>query len=193
MRRTGSDTPRPRRRLSSDEHKIWNGVTRSVTPLSRRRAPVAAATASEDPKPAATARRRRIELAPPPPSATKPVAATLPMAPLGRRQKQRLARGSDEIDARLDLHGRTQSEAHVALLGFLRRAQHEGARFVLVITGKGDPAAHDFSSARGVLKRQVPMWLRLPEFRAFVLSVEDAHAAHGGGGALYIRLRRARS
>jgi DNA-nicking Smr family endonuclease len=193
MSRTGSDTPRPRRRLSSDEHKLWTGVTRSVTPLGRRRTPVAAATASEEPKPA-TARRRRTEpAAPSPQSPTKTPPVQLPMAPLGRRQKQRLARGSDEIDARLDLHGRTQSEAHVALLGFLRRAQHEGARFVLVITGKGDPTAHDFSSARGVLKRQVPMWLRLPEFRAFVLSVEDAHAAHGGGGALYIRLRRARS
>jgi DNA-nicking Smr family endonuclease len=114
-----------------------------------------------------------------------------PIAPLDRRQKQRLARGADPIDLRIDLHGRTQSEAHAALLGFLRRAQRDGARFVLVITGKGD-AGSDFSSTRGVLKRQVPLWLRLPEFRGFVLSIEDAHAAHGGAGALYVRLRRTR-
>jgi DNA-nicking Smr family endonuclease len=110
---------------------------------------------------------------------------------LGRRQKQRLARGVDEIDARIDLHGRTQSEAHTALLVFLRQAQAHGAKFVLVITGKGARAGDDWSE-RGVLKRQVPLWLKLPEFRAYVVGFEDAHAGHGGQGALYVRLRRAR-
>ena len=64
----------------------------------------------------------------------------------------------------------------------------EGARYVLVITGKGGASAGE----RGVLKRQVPMWLRLPEFRLHVLAVEDAHVSHGGEGALYVRVRRAR-
>jgi len=108
--------------------------------------------------------------------------------PIDRRLKQRLARGQIEIDARLDLHGRTLSEAHAALLRFLHRAQGEGARTVLVITGKGG----DLSAGRGVLRRQVPLWLALPELRAHVLAVEEAHAAHGGGGALYVRLRRGR-
>jgi DNA-nicking Smr family endonuclease len=106
---------------------------------------------------------------------------------LDRREKQRLARGTQGIDLRIDLHGKTQSEAHAALLGFLRRVQADGARFVLVITGKGGA-----SGERGVLKRQVPLWLRLPEFRLHVLAVEDAHVAHGGEGALYVRVRRAR-
>ena len=116
----------------------------------------------------------------------------LPVVGLDRRQKQRLARGTETIDGRIDLHGRTQSEAHTVLLGFLRRAQAEGARYVLVITGKGKPNDAGFSDGRGVLRRQVPLWLRLPEFRLLVLAVEDAHAAHGGEGALYVRLRRAR-
>jgi DNA-nicking Smr family endonuclease len=193
MSRHAGDTPRPRRRLSSDEHRLWSGITRSVVPL-RRKAPAAEVVASvENAKPTPKTRRRS-EPAVPARPVTKPTPPPAPpMAPLGRRQKQRLARGHESIDARLDLHGRTQAEAHTALLAFLRRAQHEGARFVLVITGKGDPLAHDVSRGRGVLKRQVPMWLRLPEFRTFVLSVEDAHAAHGGAGALYIRLRRART
>jgi DNA-nicking Smr family endonuclease len=122
--------------------------------------------------------------------ASKPVP---PVIGLDRRQKQRLARGTEAIDGRIDLHGRTQSEAQTALLGFLRRAQAEGARYVLIITGKGKPNEAGFSDGRGVLKRQVPQWLRLPEFRLLVLAVEDAHAAHGGGGALYVRLRRARA
>jgi DNA-nicking Smr family endonuclease len=43
-----------------------------------------------------------------------------------------------------------------------------------------------------VLRRQVPQWLALPEFRALVIGFEDAHITHGGEGALYVRVRRAR-
>ncbi|MGA7490539.1 MAG: Smr/MutS family protein, partial [Xanthobacteraceae bacterium] len=101
---------------------------------------------------------------------------------------QRLARGSEAIDTRIDLHGKTQGQAHAALLRSLRRAQQEGARFVLVITGKGRTG--DDASERGVLRRQVPQWLRLPEFRAYVVGFEAAHVGHGGEGALYVRIRR---
>jgi len=198
MSRQRNDTPRPRRRLSPDEHRLWNGVVRSVSPLRRKPPapqPVEIVVAGEERAPAPPARRRG-EGAPARQAAAKPVLKPLskpaaPLAPLDRRQKQRLARGAEPIDGRIDLHGRTQSEAHAALLGFLRGAQRAGARFVLVITGKGETAP-DFSGTRGVLRRQVPLWLRLPEFRAFVLSIEDAHAAHGGAGALYVRLRRGR-
>ena len=113
------------------------------------------------------------------------------LAPLERRQKKRLARGTLPIEARLDLHGCTQHEAHAALLQFLRRAQGQGAAYVLVITGKGR-AGHDGFREIGVLKRQVPLWLAMPEFRGFVVGFEDAHVGHGGEGALYVRLRRAR-
>jgi DNA-nicking Smr family endonuclease len=190
-----NDTPRRRRRLSPDEHRLWNGITRSVAPLRRKppTPPPAEAAATRDDRAPAPAGRRRAEPAPVRQIAAKPtVKPAPPIAPLERRQKQRLARGAEPIDGRIDLHGRTQSEAHAALLGFLRRAQRDGARFVLVITGKGNLAASEASGSRGVLKRQVPLWLRLPEFRSFVLSIEDAHAAHGGAGALYVRLRRAR-
>lgn len=103
--------------------------------------------------------------------------------------KQRVARGKETIDGRLDLHGLTQSEAHATLLRFLRSASSRGARLVLVITGKGVRGEGE----RGVLKRQVPQWLGLPEFRAFALGFEDAHVAHGGEGALYVQVRRARA
>jgi DNA-nicking Smr family endonuclease len=116
-----------------------------------------------------------------------PKPAPPPLTPLGRRMKQRVARGKQAIDARLDLHGLTQSEAHAALLHFLRSAGARDARLVLVITGKGRSEGE-----RGVLRRQVPMWLGLPEFRALVVGFEDAHIAHGGEGALYVRVRRAR-
>ncbi len=112
-----------------------------------------------------------------------------PIAPLERKLKRRVARGREPIDARLDLHGFTQTQAHVALLSFLQRAQADGVRIALVVTGKGTRKS-DETREHGVLKRQVPLWLALPTFRSLVVGFEDAHIAHGGGGALYIRLRR---
>jgi DNA-nicking Smr family endonuclease len=113
-----------------------------------------------------------------------------PLEPLGRRTKQRLVRGRETIDGRLDLHGMTQSEAHGALLHFLRDASARQKKLVLVVTGKGGRGGGERD--RGVLRRQVPHWLALPEFRAFVIGFEEAHVAHGGEGALYVRVRRTR-
>src|SRR5262249_26022258 len=113
-----------------------------------------------------------------------------PSMSIDRRTRQRIARGVETIDARIDLHGRTQRQAHEALLRFLRGAQSDGARTVLVITGKGGRNG-DSEGGRGVLKRQVPLWLALPEFRLYVVGYDDAHIGHGGEGALYLRLRRA--
>jgi DNA-nicking Smr family endonuclease len=62
---------------------------------------------------------------------------------------------------------------------------------VLVITGKG-ARSDDFTADRGVLRRQVPLWLKSAELRDYVIGFDAAHAAHGGEGALYVRLRRKR-
>ena len=188
---------RRRRKLSDDERALWKGVTRSIAPLRKRQRPPAepddmvasavavapaAAVKSNKPKPQFRPIAAVAPPAPKPPSPPQP-------APLDRRSRKRIARGIDQIDARLDLHGRTQAEAHVALLGFLRGAQARGARTALVVTGKGSA---DPYGERGVLKRQVPMWLRLPEFRALVVGFDQAAFGHGGEGALYVRLRRMR-
>jgi DNA-nicking Smr family endonuclease len=91
------------------------------------------------------------------------------------------------------LHGMTQAQAHTALLRFLRRAHADGVRTVLVVTGKGLRSRdHSQDHERGVLRRQVPMWLALPEFRLLVVGFDAAHVGHGGEGALYVRLRRPR-
>jgi len=178
-----------RRRLSDDERALWRGVTRSIAPLSKKllapeAEPVSEAVVAEskaaEPKP-----KRRLKSAAIPPAPPKPVA--LPPAPLGRRARKQIARGRRPIDARFDLHGMTQAEAHDALLGFLRTAQAQGARLVLVITGKGGGGEH---GGRGVLKRMVPLWLALPEFRALAAGFESAGIGHGGEGALYVSLRK---
>jgi DNA-nicking Smr family endonuclease len=191
---TADDKEPRRRRLSDDERVLWRGVIRSVSPLRRRRLQVELLDAEPERNsktPAAAAKPPAPVRPPRSAPAAKP--APPPLAPLERRTKQRLARGSESIDGRIDLHGRTQSQAHAALLRFLESRQTQGARIVLVITGKGARSKQqvsDFGSERGVLKRQVPLWLNLPEFRRFVVAVEEAHIGHGGEGALYVRLRR---
>jgi DNA-nicking Smr family endonuclease len=178
---------RRRRVLSRDERVLWTTVTKSIAPLRDLPANDPGDDAAE---PVTPARPIKTTTKPGPTVPSLPgKKSPPPLAPLGRRMKQRVARGKDEIDGRLDLHGLTQSEAHAALLRFLRTASSRGARLVLVITGKGARAAE---GERGVLKRQVPHWLALPEFRALVIGFEDAHIAHGGEGALYVRVRRVR-
>jgi DNA-nicking Smr family endonuclease len=178
---------RRKRSLSDEERQLWDSVARQVKPLRRSprlvrphvveatAPPMASAVSSRLPSP--------VKVAPPP----KPQAP--PLAPIGRRERGQLSRGKKEIDARIDLHGMTQTRAHRALFGFLQRAHHDGFSFVLVITGKGKIGAE---SERGVLRRQVPQWLALPEFRTLVVGFEEAAIGHGGEGALYVRVRRAR-
>jgi DNA-nicking Smr family endonuclease len=184
------DPPRRKRALSDEERALWETVAKQTKPL--RKKPRAAKAALETEAPAVTkaapaepqpaAKTARVVKPPPPPSPP-------PLAPLGRRERSQLSRGRKEIDARLDLHGMTQIRAHRVLRDFLHRAHADGLTFVLVITGKGKTGAE---TERGVLRRAVPQWLALPEFRAMVVGFEEAHVGHGGAGALYVRIRRVR-
>jgi DNA-nicking Smr family endonuclease len=182
-----------RRHLSDEEEALWAGLTRSITPL---RPKAKTAKPADRPSAGKTASKSAVTAAKEPaPSEARPrpVAPPPPLAPLDRRLKQRVARGREPIDARIDLHGMTQAQAHAALLRFLHRAQADGVKTVLVVTGKGSgKASSSVERERGVLKRQVPLWLALPEFRLLVVGFDDAHVGHGGEGALYVRLRRTR-
>jgi DNA-nicking Smr family endonuclease len=183
---------RRKRALSEEERALWEKVAKQTKPLRKQpgvsRPQAAAAESPVTPKPASPPKQLPSQVRPPPKPAMQPAAP--PLAPLGRRERSHLSRGRKDIDARLDLHGMTQSRAHRALLGFLQRANHDGLTFVLIITGKGRVTGVE--SERGVLRRLVPQWLELPEFRALVVGFEQAHVGHGGEGALYVRVRRAR-
>jgi DNA-nicking Smr family endonuclease len=191
------DAPVSRRKrvLNEEERVLWDSIAKQTKPL-RKKARVAKPHVAPPPEPGAkkvanstTADHvaHRAKVAKP---ELRPAPAAPPLAPIGRRERSQLSRGRKEIDARLDLHGMTQIRAHRALLSFLQRANYEGHTFVLVITGKGRTVGPE--SERGVLRRQVPEWLGLPEFRALVVGFEEAHIGHGGGGALYVRVRKAR-
>ena len=184
--------PRPARlrRLSDEEIDLWIAVAKSVA---RRKGAKLPSPRKIQPQPVEAApavsevERRR------PPPAPKPQSAP-PLAPLERRLKRQLAQGRSAIDQSIDLHGMNQAQAHQALRGFLIYAQAQGDRLVLVVTGKGAPKSQ-FKEANnfepGVLRRSVPHWLQAPEMRGIVLGFEEAGRAHGGSGALYVRLRRA--
>jgi len=109
----------------------------------------------------------------------------VPPAAVDAALHRRLTRGRDAIAARIDLHGLTQDAAQAALIAFVRRAVENGWRAVLVITGKG-------VSGDGILKRRVPDWLAAPPLRDHIAGVSEAHRRHGGEGAFYVALKRAR-
>ena len=183
--------PRRKRSLSEEERALWESVAKQVKPLRKRHRALKPPAASPDAE--AIAAPKPVTLPKPmapsrivPPSRPEPP----PLAPIGRRERSQLSRGRKEIDARLDLHGMTQIRAHRMLLTFLQRAHSDGLTFVLVITGKGKVGGAE--AERGVLRRQVPQWLSLPEFRSLVVGFEEAHVGHGGEGALYVRVRRVR-
>jgi DNA-nicking Smr family endonuclease len=112
--------------------------------------------------------------------------------PLERKTRLALGRGTQRVEGVIDLHGMRQDEAHGALIGFLHASQARGRSVVLVVTGKGAQGQGGAFEERGVLRRVVPHWLRLADLRALVLGFEEAAPHHGGGGALYVRLRRRR-
>lgn len=162
----------------------WHEALHGVAPLPGRAMPPAAVTneaagavIAPPPTPAAPAR----SAAAPRPSVrldrSRPV-------DLDRRTWLKLRRGLYPIDARLDLHGLTQNQAHQALDAFLAGARTRGHRCVLVITGRG--LRHG-----GTLRAATPRWLDTAPLRPRILAYADAQLRHGGDGALYVLLRRA--
>jgi len=139
--------------------------------------------------------------------AGRPIKAVLPKAPARKKgaagltgvnggTEDRLRKGQIEPDAKIDLHGMTETVAHRALLRFLDGARARGFRLILVVTGKGNPrkteSASWMQSPHGVLKQMVPRWLNEPDAAALIASIRPAHVRHGGDGALYVYLKRPR-
>ncbi len=181
------------RQLTAEERRLWSHVARHVKPMKGKALP----SEPEPQEETATAPAPQVSLSPPPslPAlAPKPKKPSIPpLAPVERKTLTALRRGRKDVDSVIDLHGMRQEEAHFALISFLHRAQHSGHGLVLVITGKGGASAQGgMFEERGVLRRMVPHWLRLPDLRSLVIGFEEASPQHGGSGALYVRLRRRR-
>lgn len=174
--------------LSPEDKALWAHVTHDVAPLTGKRAgspDLAARKDNEEQsqcvKPVA---RGSVE---PPKITTQNLSYVHGQAPgLDKRTQMRLRRGQVSIEARLDLHGMTQSQAHDAVYRFLETARNNGRRMVLVITGKG---LHRDGQI-GVLRSVVPRWLNERPLRDWIKAFDHATPRDGGKGALYILLRR---
>ena len=193
-----------RRKIRPDEQELWQQVAQSAQPLN----PVQKVASPKD-KP----KKRPITIQEPfrpdpfqlvskakkqtPAFDFKPdLAQTLASRPLQMDQKnfKNLKRGKLVPEGKIDLHGMTLAQAHPALIRFIVGSFSEGKRLVLVITGKGKQR-EDFGpipQQKGVLRHQVPQWMRMAPIAPMILQVTEAHVKHGGGGAYYVYLRRQR-
>ncbi|MGX6649188.1 Smr/MutS family protein [Maricaulaceae bacterium MS644] len=188
----------PSRPLSPEERDLWRRVAKAVNPLD-------------------AARAKRLDDIAPPSSDPRPKPADSPLKtgpinrlarrepervkiPADRSTEKKVRRGHLEVEARIDLHGLTSARARSDLLGFLRRAQGNGMRQVLVITGKGagaraqdqrrfEPWASDAPPLPGVLRRSFTQWMTDPAFAPLVSGYAQAHRRHGGSGAFYVMVR----
>lgn len=120
--------------------------------------------------------------------------ASAPSVAMDKRAFQNLKRGKLEPEAKIDLHGMTLDRAHPALIRFILASHGKGLRLVLVITGKGKSRGSlgPIPTQIGVLKHHVPQWLGMVPLRSVVMQMAPANVRHGGDGALYVYLRRAR-
>ena len=194
-----------RRRLSPDEVQLWRKVARSTERLRPEAPSEAPAKPLPKPKPRKPVKPQivgsfemgaRSSTALPDHDLSPGPSDRLARAPLNmdRKTHAKMKRGKLSPEGKLDLHGMTMDQAHPRLVSFILRAQAQGKRLVLVITGKGKhrdeggpiPVRH------GVLRHQVPHWLSVPPLAQAVLQVAEAHQSHGGGGAYYVYLKRTR-
>jgi DNA-nicking Smr family endonuclease len=208
----------PHTGLSAGEQALWDHTARSIERLAKVKSRVldgadafleamttdpaikrGASSHQTDATLPGLPARPATSLPPSAPGARKPVP---PIAGFDRKSAKRLRSGQTDIEARIDLHGMRQEEAHHALTSFLMSCHTRGLRWVLVITGKGGPRrnkseeSENFEMAErsepGVLRRNVPRWLTEPDLRSFVVSYTSASISHGGDGAMYVQLRRNR-
>jgi len=212
MKKPGKPPGGRKRHLSEDDEVLWTHTARTLEPLKRAKSRVHTATEALEAMMAEAAGQRHIleDGSAPAPARrphqqpvhrahlTAPVPAKAPpLNDFDKRKARKLGAGQISIDARIDLHGMRQHEAHIALRRFLFSAYSQGHRWVLVITGKGARQSRERDNEHwnitqpepGVLRRNVPGWLGEPELRAIVVSYKTAAVRHGGEGALYIHLR----
>jgi len=180
--------------LSPEDRELWGKVARTLTPLHPERAKTLDEALADSPEntPSPGTAKPKTATAIKTPLPAKPPPSPLPLHQLEHRYRRKIVRGVKAIDARIDLHGLTQHQAHDRLRGFLHQAQARQHKVVLVITGKGGGPEHAYMDERGILRRMVPQWLSMPDLRTVVIGYEEAHASHGGAGALYVRIRRKR-
>lgn len=191
-----------RRGLRADELELWQRVARTARPLKP-----ALAEETVVPRDDPDVERMKADFAQADGSdklrnsvkshvspASLEVSRPSPSLRMDHKTFSKMTKGRISPQGRVDLHGLTAEAAHSVLVNFLLNAQRSGKRLVLVITGKGRPSVDGnwLSQPRGVLRQQLPVWVTQPPLSAVVQQISEAHQKHGGSGAFYVYLRRAR-
>lgn len=204
-----------KRPLKEDERALWNHVTQDVAPLSSREGTFpeeqdSAEVFSETPISPVISTSRRKKFVPHPEPFGQILTSPAPPPPspapssrqIDRNLQKSFAKGELPVDGQIDLHGLTLDQAHKRFMAFLHNKIHTGARFLLVITGKGtsvsDPVfrghhTEEHHERRGIIRRNLPHWCEDPSVKPFILQTLPAQPHHGGAGCTYILLRRKRS
>lgn len=167
-----------------EDSELWERVKRTAKPLHSNRASLefkAEMGEMNIPRPQPVRAVPRI-IRPYTPEPAVSIALAPKPSLLDQSVTRKIIKGRTGIDGRIDLHGMFQSEAHSRLFRYLENSYQVGRRTILVITGKG-------RRGEGILRQAVPRWLSEPEFRKYASGYHEAHVTHGGGGALYVRIR----
>lgn len=192
----------PPRGLSPDEAALWRKVAATVTPLHPKKAPPvplppvngAVSAPAEVPSPPPKRVKGRV-----PPPRPEPTPVATPVRPLtagglDSSWDRKLTRGPLQPDVTIDLHGLTLTMAHVRLNGGIEQALAMGARVILLIAGKHRPVPENDlrGEKRGAIRAKLLDWLAASPHAGRIASVRPAQPRHGGDGAVYIVLRKAR-
>jgi DNA-nicking Smr family endonuclease len=174
------------RSLSPEESELWARVAATIRPLSRDSKEPNAVEASSPEKPKSAPPR-------PPAGAVRQVPIKAKPVPLADKTldgswDRRLAGGRANPDRVLDLHGMNLDSAWSAIDRGLDQAIARGERVLLLITGHHRPG--EAPVQRGKIRAAVHDWLAASRHANSIAAVRGAHRRHGGGGSLYIILKR---
>lgn len=182
-------------RTRKEDHELWGRVTKGVKPL-RKKPKLPPVAAEPAPAPAKAVKPGKANpakaKAPPPKPAPLPELSPSKAPGFDKRSYEKFRAGKMAIEARIDLHGLTLEAAHRELAAFIQKAWERDKRMLLVITGKGGRARDEWGHPRATLRESVPRWLNEPAMRRRILAIAEAKSPHGGGGALYVLLKRKR-
>lgn len=187
------------RRLDPDESALWKKVAATVKPLPKAKAPLAPVAPPTVRPPKPTPRSTAAPAAPPRPAPKlPPPRRTHSQATLDGHWDRRLRKGLVRPDMSIDLHGHTLASAQALLDNAIGRALLRGARVLLVVAGRLRPGAdrlpqmHGDPRPRGAIRASLPDWFAFSPYADQIVALRPAHISHGGAGAVYVILRRAR-
>lgn len=172
------------RGLSPEEQALWARVTETIRPLSREPFPPPQAKLTPAPPPIAHKPKGPSPRPSAPPQPARPAIANT----LDSSWDRRLRSGNVQPDRVIDLHGHDLERAWQAIDWALEQALVNRERLLLLVTGHARPG--DPPVQRGRIRAVVNDWLGASRHRGQIAAVRGAHRRHGGGGSLYVILRR---